>query len=41
MLVLVPSLPRRLEPFTPTVVYPGDIADTAALEAWVASLPQT
>ncbi len=33
MLALAPSLPRHLGPFTPTVAYPGDIADTAALEA--------
>lgn len=28
------------EPYTPQVPFPGDIADTAALEAWIAALPR-
>jgi hypothetical protein len=38
MLALAPSLPSRLGPFVPTIVYAGDIADTPALEKWVLSL---
>jgi hypothetical protein len=30
-----PATPAQLGPFTPEVGYDGDIADTAALEAWV------
>jgi len=30
-----PNGPVRLGPFQPALPYPGDIADTAALEKWV------
>jgi hypothetical protein len=30
-----PATPAQLGPFAPDVAYDGDIADTAALEAWV------
>lgn len=29
------DVPRGLGPYDPKVVYDGDIADTAALEAWI------
>lgn len=32
---MAPSEPPSIGPFVPDRVYPGDIADTAALEAWV------
>jgi len=32
---LMPDAPARIGPFVPRFVYAGDIADTAALEAWV------
>ena len=36
--VVSPGDPPHQGPFEPQVPYPGDIADTAALEAWVAKL---
>jgi hypothetical protein len=32
-----PSSPAKVGPFEPALPYPGDIADTAALESWVIS----
>ena len=37
---LSPGAPAQIGPFAPEAVYEGDISDTAALEAWVASLVQ-
>ena len=37
---LDPSAPVQLGPFTPALPYPGDIADTAALERWVADVAE-
>lgn len=30
-----PGEPGRYGPFTPTILYPADMSDTRALEAWV------
>ncbi len=35
---LSPDAPPQIGPFAPEAVYEGDISDTAALEAWIASL---
>ena len=35
---VAPASPSQIGPFTPEVAYEGDIADTAALEAWVLGL---
>jgi hypothetical protein len=33
---IMTDAPRKIGPFDPKIPYPGDIADTAALEKWVA-----
>lgn len=33
-----PSSPREIGPFAPAVAYDGEIADTKALEAWIAAI---
>ncbi len=33
-----PSSPYEIGPYTPALTYDGDIADTAALEAWIATV---
>ena len=38
---LGPFMPRQLGPFAPAIAYPGSIADTSALEAWVAAIAAT
>jgi hypothetical protein len=38
---LSPSSPAQIGPFVPDRLYDGNIADTAALEAWVAGLAQS
>jgi hypothetical protein len=38
LMVLAPDAPPRQGPYEPAVPYPGDIADTPALEAWVIRL---
>jgi hypothetical protein len=35
---MAPGSPLQMGPFTPTILYSGNIGDTPALEAWVASL---
>ena len=35
---LSPGSPAQIGPFTPEISYDGDISDTAALEAWIATL---
>jgi hypothetical protein len=35
---IMPDHPRRIGPYVPDVEYDGDIADTAALERWIAGL---
>jgi hypothetical protein len=35
---LSPGSPAQIGPFTPEISYDGDISDTAALEAWIATI---
>lgn len=35
---IAPDAPRKVGPYAPRFIYAGDIADTAALEKWVAGL---
>ncbi|HET6971352.1 MAG TPA: hypothetical protein VFH92_09520, partial [Phenylobacterium sp.] len=35
---MIPAAPRNIGPYTPRDAYDGDIADTAAVEAWVRDL---
>ena len=32
---IMPDAPRKIGPFTPDVIFTGDISDTAALETWI------
>jgi hypothetical protein len=36
---MAPAEPPQEGPFVPSVLYDGDIADTAALERWIVTLP--
>lgn len=39
MPAVAPTLPPRLGPFTPFIPYSGNIAESAAVEAWASRLP--